>query len=265
MLRLLTAILCAIVLAHSLAWAVGEKACTSITERDCAPLPRVSTDPDLRVEILTRHRQASFPLSTAPDLSDELSAVCQGGRCLCNENIEYLDFKGAYPGFRQVNAAEHAAAIRQRCTVELSDVDRQIVRYEVTHRIVSIAAFELEYCHTCGGSCHGTTALAAFDAETGVTLRVRDALKPGAADALRRHMINFIVAKFGADAGEAYVRKQLGDELSRRPLLDEGLYAEKGTLYVNLDSFVLGCAGGSFYPVPVPPALIAPSFATLLN
>src|SRR5262249_50509200 len=163
--------------------------------------------------------------------------------------VEYLEFKGPHPGFRQVNAAEHAAGTRQRCTVELADADRQIVRFEVSPNLVSIAAFELDYCHTCGGSCHGTTYLTTYDPPNRVALHVRDVLKPGAVDALRRHMIDFIIKTYGTPESEAYLHKQLPEELARRSLLDEGVYAERGRLYINLDSFVLGCADGSFHPI----------------
>ncbi|MBI1212589.1 MAG: hypothetical protein GC190_14085 [Alphaproteobacteria bacterium] len=264
--RLLVITLCAIgSIAHNAAHADEEKNCTSIVERDCAALPRITAKGDLRVQIFTRKRELSFPVSSAVEDAEELSQVCNGGVCTCNENIEFLEFKGPHAGFRQVNTAEHTAAGRMRCSVENADVDRQITHFEVSKHLVSIAAFELEYCHTCGGSCHGTTALSTFDAETGQALSLREALKPGAIDALRRHMIDYIAKTYGTDVGERYIREQLSNELSQRALLDEGVYAERRTLYVNLDSFVLGCADGSFDPVPVPRDLIAPAFAALLD
>src|SRR5690242_14793662 len=150
--RLLIAILCALGFAHGAALADDRKACASITQNDdCADLPRVTAKGDLRVEIFTRKRQLSFPVSAAVESDEDLSAVCNGGVCTCNESIQYLEFKGPHPGFRQVNAAEHAASEKMKCAAENADVDRQITHFEVSTHLISTAADELEYCHGCGG------------------------------------------------------------------------------------------------------------------
>src|SRR5262245_54847570 len=160
-----------------------EVVCTSIAQRDCAPLPRVMAKGNLRVEILTRKRELSF----APGPDDE--PCYGGGKCVCGEVIEHLDIKGPVPAFREVNAAEErAAAAASKCSVENSTVTRSIDHYLVSPHFISIAAFELEYCHTCGGSCHGTTVLSTYDAANGRLLRVGDAVKADQIEALRRFM-----------------------------------------------------------------------------
>ena len=267
--RLLLAMLCALSVAHSVAHAEDDTACRSIADRDrgrdCAPLPRVSVDHDLRVEIFTRAGSRSFPLASATGVADDLTSSCPDGTCTCEESVQYFEFKGPVPGFRQVNAAERAAAKRMRCSIENSNVDRSAMMFAVSARLVSTAISELEYCHGCGGSCHGHTTLTTYDGKTGRVLQVRDALAPGAVDALRRHMIDYIVTDHAGEDSRASLGGILTNELATRGLLDEGIYAEHGALYVNLNSFALSCAEGSFHPVPVPRELIAPSFAALLN
>jgi hypothetical protein len=94
--RLLLAMLCVLSFAHGIARAEGEAACTSIVERDCAPLPRVSVDHNLRVEILTRKRSLSFPLSTAADIGDELTAACPGGKCTATSASSISNSRALY-------------------------------------------------------------------------------------------------------------------------------------------------------------------------
>jgi hypothetical protein len=234
--------------------------CTSITQRDCAPLPRVMAKGNLRVEILTQKRELSF----VPGPDDE---PCHGGgKCVCGEVIEHLDFKGPVHAFREVNAAEmRAAAAAAKCSVENSTVTRSIEHYLVSPHFISIAAFELEYCHSCGGSCHGTTVLSTYDAANGRLLRVGEVVKPDQVEALRRFMADDFAAKNFGDEDRAGGRKKLlVEELARRPLKDAGIYVENGTVFVDLDSFAMGCAGGSFHPIAVPVVMLTPAIARLV-
>jgi hypothetical protein len=225
----------------------------------------VTAKGNLRVEVLEHKRTLHYPLSQVDeDRREEFASYCGKGPCECVEVVQYLDFKGPVPGFRQVNAVEHAAAQRVRCSVDNSDVHRQALQFAVSARFISTAFFELEYCHGCGGSCHGNTKLATYDAQTGRALAIGDWLKPGAVEALRQHMIQYVLKTYATEEDATYVRTQLAQELAARKIVDEGFYVENGTLYVDIDSFVLGCAGGSFYPVAVPRELIAPAFAALL-
>lgn len=267
MLRFLLAVLCVAFVAHNAAWAEGEKQCNSITsieDNDCTPLPRVSVGHDYRVEIFTRQRTIFFPVPHGDD-GEELRLICTSGKCECSEHVQFFEFKGPHQSFRVINDVERSAAGKTQCSLENASVTRDAVAFAISPHLISTAISELEYCHGCGGSCHGSTKLATYDEQDGRLLHVGDFLKTGAADALRRHMIEFAIAKYGAAAGDAYIRKQLGEELARRSLLDEGIYAEHGTLYINLDSFVLGCAGGSFYPIPIPAELLTASIARRLE
>jgi hypothetical protein len=188
-----------------------------------------------------------------------------GRQMHCDERVQYFEFKGPLRGLRGVNASERAAAGRMRCSVENSDVAREALMFSISPHLVSTAVSELEYCRTCGGGCHGHTVLATYDGKTGRALRIADVLKPDAVEPLRRHIADYIAKTYVDEPGRDAYRQRLAQSLVERPFADDGVYAENGILYVNLDSFVLSCAEGSFFPVPIPKELIAPSFAALLN
>ncbi len=263
MLRVLILSLCALALLSAGARAEEpEKLCTTITDRECTGLPPVTVQGDLRVEVLARKRSLSFPL-LGDETEEEFKASCVDGKCDCHEDVEHFDFKGPVPGFRQVNAAEAAAAAKTKCSIENSNVWRQARHFSLSPAFISTAFFVLEYCHSCGGSCHGAMALATYDANTGGVLRLRDALRADAVQALQRHMINAAIGGVAQTAAEKkYLAKQLMSEFGAGQFLERGIYVESGAVYVDIDSFaVLGCAGGSFYPVAVPPAMLRAEFA----
>lgn len=240
-----------------------EKLCTTITDRECTGLKRVTAKGDLRVEVLARRRSVSFPL-TGAESEEEFKASCADGKCTCQEAVEHFDFKGPIAAFRQVNAAEAAAAAKTKCSIENSNVWRRARHFAVSPHFISTGFFELEYCHSCNGSCHGAMALTTYDAKTGQVLKLRDALKADAVQALQRHMIE--TATKGAtdsDAEKKYVAKQLESEFGSGPFLERGIYVENGVAYVDIDSFAVGgCADGAFYPVAVPRDMLTAAFAT---
>lgn len=265
MLRFLLVALCAIFLAPSAAWAEGEKQCTSIMERDCAPLPRVNVGRDHRVEIFTRQRTVFFPVPQG-DAGDELRLVCANGKCECAEHVQFFEFKGPHPGFARINDIERSAASKTHCSLENANVNRDTLAFSVSRSLVSTAIGELEYCHGCGGSCHGRTVLSTYDELDGRLLKVGVFLKPDRVQALREHMAEFISSKNGEEAADrARLKARILADLAKRNLLDEGFYAERGTIYIDLASFALSCAEGSFHPVPVPPEMIQPFFFGFLK
>jgi hypothetical protein len=264
MLRLLLATLCALSFAHGAARAEGNAAC-SIVDRDCAQLPRVSVGRDHRVEIFTRQRTIWFPVPEG-EAGEELRTICTDGKCRCDEHVQFFEFKGPHPGFRAVNDTERSAAAKTHCALENANVNRDTLAFSVSAHLISTAISQLEYCHGCGGSCHGHTTLAAYDEADGRLLHIGDFLRPDRVQALRQHMADYIVSKSGEDAANrAALRARILTDLAKRPLLDEGVYAERGTLYINLNSFALSCADGSFHAVPIPPALIKPGLAGMLK
>jgi hypothetical protein len=203
-----------------------------------------------------------FPLAQAtPEVREELASYCADGTCECAEDVQWLEFKGPVPGFRQVNALEHGAGQKMKCSVTNSNVSRQVLRFAVSGRYVSTAVHELEYCIGCNGSCHGHAVLATYDGPTGRSLIVRDVLKPDASNALKAHMIEYALKTYGSPEEAAFVRERLAVELSERQLPMQGFFVENDTVYVDLDSFVFSCASGSFFPVPVPRGLLAPAFS----
>lgn len=265
---LLRVVLCVAAMFAALGVAHAEgQACPSITQNgnECAALPRVTAKGNLRVEVITRKRSVTFPLSAAEDLDQDLMSSCPGGKCACDERVQHIDFKGPVPGFRQVNEFEMRAAASAKCSIENSSVVREAMHFALSVHFISTAIFQLEYCHGCGGSCHGTTVLATYNAQSGKALRLRDVLKPGAGSALASQLAADFVLAHTEVTDRERTRAGLIKELSARWLLDEGFYVERGVVYANLDSFVMGCADGSFYPVAVRADMIDPAFAALLK
>src|SRR6185436_19564589 len=216
-----------------------------------------------RVEVFTRQRTIFFPVPQG-EAGEELRTICTNGKCECAEHVQFFEFKGPHPGFRQVNDIERSAASKTHCSLENANVNRDTLAFAVSRSLISTAISQLEYCHGCGGSCHGSTTLATYDELDGRLLHVGDFLKPGAAEALRRAMIDFMIAKHAGEQDATSLHQRLTQDLAKRTLLDEGVYAERSTLYVNLNSFALSCADGSFHPIPIPPALIKPELAGIL-
>lgn len=265
MLRVLFGALFLLLTAAGGAQAEGDAgSCASILARDCEPLTGVTARGNLRVEVFVRESTAKYPM--APD-DENYAGSCEDGKCECDEDVRWLEFKGPVPGFTQVNAAERAASKKTACSAENANVMRHPMQYAVARQTVSTAAFELEYCRTCGGSCHGATALATYNSKTGAAYRVRDVVKPNSLAALQKHMVDAGLAAYQPPGQHESERKILVPEIQRRgaALLDQGVYVEKGKVYVDLDYFLNGCADGSFYPVALPAQLIAPSFAALLK
>jgi hypothetical protein len=236
--------------------------CASIADRDCPPPPAVTVKGDLRVEIKTRESEQVF--AQPGDIEDtDLAGACANAQCVCRAFVQHLDFKGPVPGFRRVNEDEWRAAAAVTCSAENARVGREVVRFAVTKRTVSIAISDLEYCATCGGSCHGHTALKSYDAKTGAVLTLRDAIAPQKLAALRTRLAADFVAANGEGARD-YSRTILNNDLARTITLDTGLYVEPGAAFVNLDSFALGCASGSFHPVRIPRRFLTRAFRVRL-
>ena len=45
----------------------------------------------------------------------------------------------------------------------------------------------------------------------------------------------------------------------------DGLYVEGANVFINLDTFALSCADGSFHPVAIPRDFLKPAFRARLN
>ena len=241
-------------------------ACNSIADEersDCPPPPRVTYGPDLRVEIVARKRQLTFPLSAELKDDPTFDTACPRGKCACAELVERLDFKGPVPGFRQVNEAEWRASAAMKCSVENSSVSRQVLRFAVTKNFISTAVRELEYCHGCGGSCHGNGKLSAYDARSGGIVKLADAVDAGKLSDLKTRLIENFVAAHVDEAREA-TAKLVREDLDRSNFLEKGLYVEPSRVFVDLDTFALGCADGSFHPVEIPPEFLTPAFRARL-
>lgn len=260
-LLLLFAVLALEALAGSPAHAAEPCASIGTAELDCPPLPRVTYGPNLRVEVLTVKRTLTFPLPKESD--GELDDYCPGGKCVCDEAVQYLDFKGPVPGFAQANAAERREAAAMKCSAGNSTVSRDVLRFAVTKAAVSTATFALEYCHGCGGSCHGAAVLAAYDARSGALITLRDAVDPAQFGALKARLVSDFVQKNFEPDGRSYGMQQVGQDIAGLTL-DSGLYLEPGRAFVNIDTFALSCAAGPFHPVEIPAAFLKPAFRARL-
>ena len=233
------------------------EACGSITqarEQDCPPLPRVTYGPNLRVEVVTVKRSLTFPA---------VEVDCPGGKCVCDEAVQHLDFKGPVPGFAQANAGEWRAAQAMKCSAQNSNVSRDILRFAVTKAAVSTAVFELEYCHGCGGSCHGRAVLAAYDARNGAPIVLRDAVDATQLSALKARLAKDFVTKNFDAAGAKFGMEEVSRDLASLTL-DSGLYVEGANVFVNIDTFALSCAEGPFHPVEIPAQFLRPGFRARL-
>lgn len=228
------------------------RGCTSILDRDCGPLPRHIASGDLLVQVPTRERNVTFR-----------DASCKGGLCACREFVQHFDFKGPVPGFRAVNEAEWRAADAARCTAEFSDVVREATHYAVSRKFVSTAIYERRYCQDCGGSCHGRTALATYDATTGAVLRVRDAVPRARWPELKQRLIEDFTAAHFAAPDRAREAARIAASLDARNIGEDGLFVERGKIYINLDLFALSCADGSFYPLEIPNRFLKPQYRRL--
>lgn len=235
--------------------------CASIADRDCPPLPAVAVKGDLRVEIKTREGEHVYP---APPGESDVADACPNGKCVCREHVQHLDFKGPMPGFRQVNEDEQRASAARTCSPENAYVRRGVDRFAVTRRTVSIAIDEIEYCVGCGGSCHGRTALKSYDAKTGATLTLRDAIAPRKLETLRARLGEDFLAKYVDDRAREHQREFPSEDFARMVTLDADIYVEPGSVFVNLETFALGCAEGSFHPMQVPREFLTRAFRSRL-
>lgn len=235
--------------------------CTSIADglHDCPPLPAVSVGPNLHVEVKARKRVLEFAGT------DEDEFPCPENKCRCEEHVEHFDFKGPVPGFRAVNEAEFRAANAMRCSIENATVMRTAERFAVTKRTVSTAVYQSEYCRGCGGSCHGQMRLSAYDAKTGTVLTLADAVEPSRIEALTARLVDAFVDANAGTRDRVTLRKLIVEDLDRRKLAKDGLYVEGANVFINLDTFALSCADGSFHPVAIPRDFLKPAFRARLN
>lgn len=235
--------------------------CTSIAGglQDCPPLPAVSVGPDLHVEVKARKRVLEF----APADEDEIP--CPENKCRCEEHVEHFDFKGPVPGFRAVNEVEFRAADATRCSIENATVMRTAERFAVTKRTVSTAIYQSEYCRGCSGSCRGHVRLSAYDAKTGAVLILADAVEPSRIEALTTRLVDTFVDANARTRDRVALRKMIMDDLDRRKLAKDSLYVEDANVFINLDTFALSCADGSFHPVAIPRDFLKPAFRARLN
>ncbi|MBP6013755.1 MAG: hypothetical protein KBA31_16125 [Alphaproteobacteria bacterium] len=225
--------------------------------RGCPRLPAVTVGGDLRVEVVTRERT----LTLRPRGDEE--PPCPDGKCVCKEVVQHFDFKGPVPGFRAVNDEEGRAAAATTCTTASNSVLRAAVKFSVTAQTVSTVIYELDDCRGCNGSCHGAVRLSSFDAKTGARLVLADAVVPQLLPALKARLIEtFVAANAGAD-DKAFMRKQLANDLNR-DFAQDGVYVESGAVFVNLNTWVLSCAEGSFHPMAIPVAFLSPGFRARL-
>lgn len=234
--------------------------CTSIAGglRDCPPMPRVSYGRDLRVEVLSRERS----LTLRPRGDEE--PPCPEGKCVCKEVVQHFDFKGPVPGFRAVNEAEARAAAAMTCSTASNGVWRTAAKFSVTAQTVSTAIFELDDCRGCNGSCHGKMQLSSYDGQTGARLVLADAVNPALLPALKARLIEMFVAANAGPDDKAFMRQQLADDLNR-DFAQDGVYVEKGAVFIDLNTFVLSCADGSFHPLAIPVEFLRPAFRGRLS
>ncbi|NDF11648.1 MAG: hypothetical protein EB060_02390 [Proteobacteria bacterium] len=228
--------------------------CTSINDRYCDGHPLITAN----------GAKAEIQVSTAKEYSykrthSEQGTSC-GGACKCKAEVRYVHLEGKGAGIDAINSQEKQQAKKMRCSFDNTFVIRRPDFVSTSPTLVSTAIFNEEYCRDCGGGCHGNTLLATYDAAKGKKYVLGDVIAKGDLAAVKNDVSAEYTKRYVPQEQHDYVNKFLPKDIDRNLTPDAGIYVENDTVYVSVTSFTLGCAAGSFYPVPVPAKYIQPEF-----
>lgn len=198
----------------------------------------------------------------SPDASPaSVNLYCPNGQCACEENSQYVEFKGKARGLRAINEAEANAAQSFRCGPNEGTVRRIPEFVETSGGVISTAIYEMRRGRASTGSCHGTTRLSSYSPSSGKMLTLADAVAPKSLPKLRESLLNQFIARHGAARDiTAKQRELLMSDVVESTSNSAGVYVERGKVYVNVNSFFPNCAAGSFNPLVIPSHLIKASF-----
>ncbi len=198
-------------------------------------------------------------------------AVCEPknkNRCVCDANVTYPT----------VVRGERAESVNQAFKKIAQDYacnrDTAIARltYEVTFNVGSTvsAVFDGYSMGTgAGGSCHSAVRAMTIDVQTGHVLALREALEEAQEASIRQSIVNYVKLYFldrRGDGPEVVQGRltELNNSLSKN-LWDRGFYIRDRQVFINLNDYILSCAEGPSFAVPIPRQYIKAETLELLQ
>jgi hypothetical protein len=188
------------------------------------------------------------------------AAVClesNKSKCVCSADVVYpvLTGKEASPA---VNTALKKIAQGYVCTKELAITS---LGYEVVFNSDQIVSIVFDgYGRATGGqgSCHSQVLAITANTGAGKVYKLEDVLKREESQAITDSMVNYVTTYFASRASkedasrlESSVRQSLKERL-----WNLGFYLKDRLLFVDLDEYILSCAEGPSFPVPIPSRFI---------
>jgi hypothetical protein len=178
-------------------------------------------------------------------------------KCVCSADVVYPALV-AKDGSPAVNAALKKIAEGYACTAETA-ITR--LRYDVTFNLGEIVSVVFDgYGRATGGqgSCHSQVLSLTANWKTGQVYKLADVLNAKEGQAITDSMVSYVMTYFGSRASKDDARRL---EVSVRQSLKErlwnlGFYLKDRLLYVDLDDYILSCAEGPSFPVPIPSRFI---------
>lgn len=175
----------------------------------------------------------------------------------CEANVVYPRITTSFPTADKVNAILLKMAEETRCSAELSNAWQQVHVAVLSGSLFSFHINRIPYPRGGNGSCHGNWESGIYDLESGRTVTLSDLVPEKNIQALRDYVIDYW-RNYGQDGikVEDYEIGQLEKRLQEKPL-GFPIFYEKGRIWMDVNEFMVGCAGGNSYPVELPARLIA--------
>lgn len=230
--------------------------CQSIAEAsyECGSLSKtqvIARGATAEIKTLYADKQ-TYPITVAAeDQYGDLTHYCVDQKCTCEESVKYVVVAGNGKGVYAINTREREnSELYQRCNFDYAYIQREPRYIYTSSKVVSTAIYELVFGRTSNGSCHGGIKLTTYDVNSGKPYLLGDVISKKDLAKLKAELSATFAAKHSTTA------KNIADTITDQ----SGIYIENNNIYVNLDSFILGCADGSFFPIPIPQNLILPEF-----
>jgi hypothetical protein len=192
-----------------------------------------------------------------------LSAVCRAEnqkRCVCAADVVYPQVEEGHSS-RSINKIFRNIAERYKCApgFESTDLD-----YEQTFQKDGLLSFVFTGSMRGTGtnsSCSGSVVALTVDADNDRVLNIKDILRPSDYNSAA----NYIVAYLSGQTAP-YLHNEEKDiehlRLKLRRLLDRrfwklGFYLKGHSLILQIDDYLVDCASGPSYAVPIPRHFVA--------
>lgn len=222
-----------------------------------------------------------------PDDKEFHERFCPSDRCVCKSDIQYVRITSESQGVRLINQRLRADAEKARC-VYLQAVAS--MEQEVTHlsaHVVSVVELAESLNIGAQGSCHQSVAVHTYELATAKEYLLGDIINPSSLSKLREtlpasiaaehdrqdHEVDYEQWKANPPAGrkdgykpyvepaEDFARdvetgRRKVDSLSDRDLLRAPIFIKNTHLFININDYIFGCAGGTFHPAEIPASMI---------